>query len=394
MIYVVTFVDPRGFDGAAKRIKTLLKIYEDGNIDEVAVIELMPFIGTFSKVRVWSYKNGYPFVSKEFEVCMSKFRQFSRFFAFPFSISACRYPDLELFSEASESDTLFVCHTSRVYCRLPRRYKRKVIHVDLCDDLVSTYLRAFVKHLFEIRLKLATIFFVECVSEMLSVINFARNDILLSFITERDKTSMKKRINKAPVFSFPNGTDSSLLMSRKEKTNGSIVFGVVGNFRTVANRSVITNILNSDFFDIEKDKIFLAGIFSNELVEEYCNICCIESYGEFGSVEELEGKFDIGVCLVNVQGGFQTKLIDYLALGVNIIANDNVRAPFEDIVKFQDVVDEIFLEENVTREDVRKANSSPNMEAWSKALHQISSYQGERDNFIREVKNRTSNKVS
>lgn len=232
------------------------------------------------------------------------------------SINSARYPELPVNLITETGCEQIVCHTSRSFYLIPSACKRLVAHIDLCDDLVSAYSRMALQCLAQLRLLSCGIFSWEALRE-LQLWRISRK-VPVSFITQPQFFRGAFEI----IPNFHGGKQLALpeYSFRVRKP----VFGILGNFRTMANQSCVKwslkNITPLGY------RVILFG--NNANIFE--NKAGLGIYGTFATRSEIQEHFDIGLCVVDLQGGIQNKVIDYLILGKPTIVSENVMQALRD----------------------------------------------------------------
>lgn len=383
---IITFTSPIGNDGAPQRLKSLIKLLHESE-DNLLIVEAKPITNGKACIVVWhSRKNKALAKVKEhvIDITLNKILK-STLTRVP-SVNALRYPSIAWMDSLSCLNEInsITAHTTRSYWLLPRNLKSKVIHIDHCDDLVVTYRNAGFSNLRKGKYFVGIIFFWEYLVEaFVDYLPSVRSKIR-TFVSREDSQSAQNRVGNKDypkiltIFNSIEFIDKPALISRPiEKSNNEIIkYLIVGNFSTVANRSILDNLINHRAFKNGFDHVYLAGLNSEayfcEVRGNYINEN-IFSVGEFDDINVLANKFDVGVCLVDVQGGVQTKIFDYLKLSLVILASDNVATVFKKLLKHDNLFSSIFVGENSSRAEICESCSQIFEDISSSALRILSS---------------------
>lgn len=344
-ILIVSFASHRLNDGALRRVSSL-----EAMLKSRADVSIM----TIDR----PHANVYDLYIDSVFVCRRKERHwFVRFLKFP-SFNQARMPSLPNLQTlcSIRVDALF-CHTGRMYWALSSKDRNDVCGIDLCDNLQTTYKVAFINALRKARIKLAVVFFWEWVVERVMKYMLPKG-IFYSYISQNDAANGCPESTVLPNLLL-NFDRMPAIPPGKFQSRGSdsIRFGVIGNFRTVANRSAVENILRSKWYRPDCDKIVLCGFGAKECSLELGFAATI--FDNYSSLDEIAGVFDVGCCIVDVQGGVQNKILDYILLGVPILASKSAIAPFQKDPHLSIALDERFVVavQKLTREEIIDACS-------------------------------------
>ena len=135
-------------------------------------------------------------------------------------------------------------------------------------------------------------------------------------------------------------------------------FGIIANFRTIANRSIVKNALRMQ--GVEPSQIWLFGASSDEMKYEFPDV---QVYGGYDTLEEISEYFSVGLCLVDVQGGIQNKVLDYLAINKFAIISESVYSAFLTDQHYKRLLDSpfILLESEFSWSEVHARYTSENI---------------------------------
>ena len=212
-----------------------------------------------------------------------------------------------------QSSEIFV-HTTRVTLKIPRAFKHKVSQVDLCDELVGTYRAASYKALRNLKIIHFIVFLLESFREATLIEKFKNAKL---FYISTPLGFSKIHYSVLPQY-YPSFNTISTVVHCHYK------YGVIGNFRTVANRQIFKNA--ADQLDINFDDMIAIGLGASQITYDYPGVVI---YGEYEDLEEIKDQFEIGLCLVDLQGGIQNKVIDYLRMNKIAVVSDNVFQAFQ-----------------------------------------------------------------
>ena len=353
-VVIVSFANPDSHDGAALRLKALLSHYEGS---KPVVVANFYCEGRPRKETI--FFNEMPIVSHEH----SHFRQLFEFGSH-LSLNAIRFPHLTGSQRNILMNADIVCHTSRCFFILPKVMHGNVIHIDLCDDLVTTYKSACRNYFAKLRIFKGFVFGWEAVREFL-LLRFLRGLVTkprVTLISVTNSLRADRWITQLPNIYIP-----STSFRYRPLTHGkSIRFGVLGNFRTVANRSCIRQAGKSCILQA-KDDLIAFGYASEKLTDSF-----VTSYGTFENLSEISDLFDVGLCLVDVQGGIQNKVLDYLAMGKASIVSDSVYDSFLNDRLYSIICTSPLLHRaSVMREEIINAYSLENIEMTFRILEEL-----------------------
>lgn len=257
------------------------------------------------------------------------------------------------------ADSIFA-HTTRILPKLERQFLDKLEAIDLCDDLVLTYKNAAFGNFKKFNLKLSFIFLWEAFVEHYLIKKYSRKR--LSFISQ----PTRRLAYKYEIFpnEFRINKDYSL------QTIGPIIkkFGVIANFRTLANRSIVKNAI--DLLGINESQIWLFGENSDNMLKDFPDV---NIYGRYETVDELSDYFSVGLCLVDIQGGIQNKVLDYLTINKFAVISESVQRAFLEDQHYKEIISSPFvlLETEFSWDEVYARYNSENIRKNQSILFRI-----------------------
>lgn len=308
-IFILSYGDLNGVDGAAIRLKTFA-LYVRKLHPNCEIITICSMREQLTKYTVKVYYEdvlAYEKSSKDHSIF---FRAIIKR-----SLNLARVRGFNEILTLEKAPEIYV-HTLRVFGSLTAELKQFVKHIDVCDNNTLSFRQAAKSYLSHFRFHIGILLLNEArVEENLLRLASSLN-IRLSFIT-RDDVSCDKNSMILPNIYKPkycgNGSGS---------TKAPYTYGVIGNFRTLANKSIIDNFFKSDLI-LDGSSIKLFGLNAESLSSERISV-----HGAYERNLDIIEKFDIGLCLVTLRGGIQNKVIDYLSMGKLALVSDEVYEAF------------------------------------------------------------------
>lgn len=306
---VITFIDPYERSGATNRLESITKRYSD--LYDVDVLHI--FSNKKKRFQqLWSGRNKISEISENYKIT----RLLKSFFrSFSFLSNRVAVLDDSVFNHYK----YIICHTSRSFLALSPQMRKKVIHIDVCDNLVKGYRRTSF-YFFLANPFLAFAYFYESVLEY-CILRSVNEGVSISYITNNDiPTWLGNRNN---VICFPNFYNfESISNELSHFDSDSVRIGLVGNFRTILNNQILKSLLKYKF--PFKHEICLFG----QIPEKKEFPSDLNIYGEYEDLLSIKNLFDIGYCCSPLQAGIQNKVIDYLFLNKPILIDEAVYASF------------------------------------------------------------------
>ena len=303
-IFILSYGDLNGVDGAAIRLKTFAayvrKLHPNGEI--VTICSIREQLTQYT-IKVY-YDNDlvYEKSSKDYIIF---FRTIIKR-----SLNLARVRGFNEFLTIEKTPEIYV-HTLRVFGSLTAELKQFVKHIDVCDNNTLAYRQAAKSYLIHRRFHLGLLLLNEArVEENLLRLASSQN-IRLSFITRDDMSSDRNSMI------LPNIYKPEYCGNSSEFPKAPYTYGIIGNFRTLANKSIIENFKKSNL-NVVGSSVKLFGLNAEGLSGERVFV-----HGAYDTNLDIIKKFDIGLCLVTLRGGIQNKVIDYLSMGkVALVSNE------------------------------------------------------------------------
>lgn len=309
-ILVMSFIDPAEKSGATNRLTAIISRYED--IYDIDVLHLFSD-GRKRFQQLWRKSKK---ISETSENHSLK-RQLKSFFrSLSFLSNRVAVLDELIFDDYEN----IICHTNRTFLALSPVIRKKVIHIDVCDNLVRGYKRSSF-YFFKTKPLLGVAYLYESILEYF-VLKLIDGEVSLSFITRNDVPSWLN--NQDRVFCFPNPYHlASVSNDSSVHKNTPMRIGLVGNFRTILNNQILKSLLKYQF-PFEREIVLFGQCPIKEM--EYADD--VKVYGEFEDLECIKDLFDVGYCCSPLQAGIQNKVIDYLFLNKPILIDNAVYTSF------------------------------------------------------------------
>jgi len=342
VIILTSYADLKGFCGSSIRLRTFWRYLLRRENTDVITICCM-------RERLWSaeikiYKNDSLLSSRIFFDYSFIFR-----ILFFRSFNIARIFKLNQMISNYEESSIYV-HSIRCYQALSQEHKKRVCEIDACDDNTRSFRAASAAMFAKRRYMLAFIFWYESHIERRGIKEALDTGKTVYFISSLDCQHDERGI-LLPIDHAPEFIGSNHILDYQD----NLRFGVIGNFRTVANKSIVDNLFATGLAN-PNDEVFLFGLN----VEQVKTSKCIR-YGQYKDLKELTGLFDVGVCLVDVQGGIQCKVVDYLCLGKVSIISSNVANAFSVDSRYSILLrSPLLLVAPISRSQILEASSTEN----------------------------------
>lgn len=341
-IFILSYGDLGGVDGAAIRLKTFAS-YVRKLHPKCKITTICSLREQLTKYKVKVYHDNelvYEKYTKDYSIfCRAIIKR---------SLNLARVRGFNEVLMLEKSPQIYV-HTLRVFGSLSAELQKFVKHIDVCDNNTLSFRQAAKSYLSNLRIPLGLLLLNEArVEENLTQLACSLN-IPLSFITQ-DDVSCDINSMILPNIYKPKYTGNGL-----ENHKAPFTYGVIGNFRTLANKSIIENFIKSDLI-LDGSSIKLFGLNAEGLSRKKILV-----HGVYKHNMDIIDKFDVGLCLVTVRGGIQNKVIDYLSMGkVALVSNSVFEAICNDptfkllshspflirITDFNDKMSDVYTSEN------------------------------------------------
>jgi hypothetical protein len=339
---LVTFCDMKSPDGITARLDSLISKWQPDYVISISISNKQYLRQTYVDNTLTEACSSASYL----KITMSLLREWS--------FNSARLADFDKAQLAilKKSDEIFL-HTARVYNKIPSFYRSKISKVDLCDDLVFTYRVSSLYYAKRFNFFLAMVYMWE---------SFVEKKLILSL--SNTKLSYIRAPSRFLSFNydvFPNIIPKPII-SYDFPAREKLRYGIIGNFRTIANKEIIYEAIK--FRNIEPSDIYLFG--SNiELVQK--SFSGLNNVGPYKQLADIQDQFDVGLCLVQTQGGIQNKVLDYLCLGKIAVVSA--------------VVQDAFLEDDFYREIVKSPLFVLDSEVSNSNLQELLNYKNISNNF-------------
>ncbi|MDA8742095.1 hypothetical protein N9M64_00125 [bacterium] len=315
-IFILSYGDLNGVDGAAIRLKTFAAYVRKlhPNCEIITICSIREKLTQYT-VKVY-YDNDlvYEKSSKDYSIF---FRTIIKR-----SLNLARVRGFNEILTIEKAPQIYV-HTLRVFGSLAPELRQLVKHIDVCDNNIRSFRQAAKSYLILRRFHLGLLLLNEArVEQNLLRLALSQN-IRLSFITQDDLACDRNSML------LPNIYKPEYCGNASEFPKAPYTYGIIGNFRTLANKSIIENFIKSDL-NVVGSSVKLFGLNAEGLSGERVSV-----HGAYNTNLEIIKKFDIGLCLVTLRGGIQNKVIDYLSMGKVALVSNEVYEAFRKDPNFE-----------------------------------------------------------